>query len=198
MPLRLHSSLVKVTQSCLFVTPWTIQSLELSTENTGVGSLSLFQGIFPTQGINPGSSALQADSLPAKLPGKPSSFLSRGVILGRKRDGHVVSRVAGEALGRMSATQGGTCVSFLGRVLTAWGRGKVHLLCARDPLHCLLMKPMGLFSEKCFKIHNMKHSRLQRKLIILKQNYQNVKKTSDRLLHRILHFLIKKTISKQQ
>ena len=29
------------------VTPWTVQ-------NTGVGSLSLLQGIFPTQGLNPG------------------------------------------------------------------------------------------------------------------------------------------------
>ena len=80
-------------------------------QNTGVGSLSLLQGIFPTQGSNPGlphcrqilhqlshqgsprilewlaypfpgavpdsgikpgSLALQADSLPAELPGKPT------------------------------------------------------------------------------------------------------------------------------
>ena len=176
MALRLHSSFLSQSHSVVsdslrlhgLYSPWTCK-------NTGVGSLSLFQGMFPTQGIKPGSSALQADSLPAKLPGKPSSFLSHGVIFGRKQDGHVVSWVAGEALGRMSATQVGTCVHFLGRVLTAWGRGKVHL-CARDLLHCLVMKPMGLFSEKCFKIHNIKHSRLQRKLITLKQNYQNVKK----------------------
>ena len=32
--------------------------------NTGVGSLSLFQGIFPTLGIKLGSPALQADYLP--------------------------------------------------------------------------------------------------------------------------------------
>ena len=38
-------------------------------QNTGVGSLSLLQGIFPTQGWNPG--LLQADSLPAEPPGKP-------------------------------------------------------------------------------------------------------------------------------
>ena len=37
--------------------------------NTGVGSLSLLQGIFPT--IELRSPALQADSLPAELPGKP-------------------------------------------------------------------------------------------------------------------------------
>ena len=39
-------------------------------QNTGVGSLSLLQGIFPTQGLNPGP-ALQADSLPAEPQGKP-------------------------------------------------------------------------------------------------------------------------------
>ena len=38
----------------LFVTPWTIQSMEFSRQNTGVGSLSLLQGIFPTQGSNLG------------------------------------------------------------------------------------------------------------------------------------------------
>ena len=34
-----------------FVTPWTWNSLG---QNTGVGSLSLLQGILPTQGLNPG------------------------------------------------------------------------------------------------------------------------------------------------
>ena len=33
----------------LFVTPWTIQPMEFSGQNAGVGSLSLLQGIFPTQ-----------------------------------------------------------------------------------------------------------------------------------------------------
>ena len=36
-------------------------------KNTGVGSPSLLQGIFPIQEIEPGSPALQADSLPAEL-----------------------------------------------------------------------------------------------------------------------------------
>ena len=73
-------------------------------QNTGVGSLSLLQGIFPTQGSNPGllhfrhilyqlshkgspriepgSPALQTDSLPTELSGKPqflkSSFKKAG------------------------------------------------------------------------------------------------------------------------
>ena len=38
----------------LFVTPQTIQSMEFSRQNTGVGRLSLLQGIFPTQRSNPG------------------------------------------------------------------------------------------------------------------------------------------------
>ena len=44
---------VKVTQSCLTLCdPWTIQSMEFS--NTGLGSLSLLQWIFPTQESNRG------------------------------------------------------------------------------------------------------------------------------------------------
>ena len=38
----------------LFATSWTIQSMNFPGQNTGVGGLSLFQGIFPTQGSNPG------------------------------------------------------------------------------------------------------------------------------------------------
>ena len=37
-----------------FATPWTIQSMEFFGPDTGVGSLSLRQGIFPIQGSNPG------------------------------------------------------------------------------------------------------------------------------------------------
>ena len=40
-------------------------------KNTGVGCHFLLQGIFPTQGSNPGSPALQVNSLPSELPGKP-------------------------------------------------------------------------------------------------------------------------------
>ena len=45
----------KVSLSCvqLFVTPWTCP-WNSSGQNTGVGSLSLLQRIFPTQGLNPG------------------------------------------------------------------------------------------------------------------------------------------------
>ena len=45
-------------------------------KNTGVGCHPLLQGIFPTQGIKPGSLALQANSLPSEPPGKPVSMYS--------------------------------------------------------------------------------------------------------------------------
>ena len=38
----------------LFATPWTYNPWNSPGQNTGVGSLSLLQGIFPTQGLNPG------------------------------------------------------------------------------------------------------------------------------------------------
>ena len=56
-------------------TPRTYSPWDSPGQNTGVGSLSLLQGIFPTQGSNPGlqprSPTLQADSLPAEPQGKP-------------------------------------------------------------------------------------------------------------------------------
>ena len=45
----------------------------LQARMTGVGSRSLLQAIFPTQGSNPGSPASQVDSLPAEPPGKPKN-----------------------------------------------------------------------------------------------------------------------------
>ena len=38
----------------LLATPWAIQSWNSPGQNTGVGSLSRIQGLFPTQGSNPG------------------------------------------------------------------------------------------------------------------------------------------------
>ena len=41
------------------------------SKNTGVGSLALLQGNLHDPGVEPGSSALQADSLPTEVSGKP-------------------------------------------------------------------------------------------------------------------------------
>ena len=65
----------------LFVTPWTVAcqaplSIGLYSpwnspgQNTGVGSLSLLQGIFPTQGLNQGVSHCR-QTLPAEPQRKP-------------------------------------------------------------------------------------------------------------------------------
>ena len=42
-------------------------------QNTGVGSLSLLQGIIPNPGIDPRSPTLQADSLASQPRGKPEN-----------------------------------------------------------------------------------------------------------------------------
>ena len=57
----------------LFVTSWTIAceaplSMGFSRQEYRVGCHSLLQGIFWTQGLNPRSPTLQADSLPAEPP----------------------------------------------------------------------------------------------------------------------------------
>ena len=54
--------------------------MEFSRPEYWNGSLSLLQGIFPTQGSNPGieprSPALHADSLPAEPQGKTDFYFS--------------------------------------------------------------------------------------------------------------------------
>ena len=51
------------------VTPWTVAHqaplfMGFSRQEYGVGCYALFQGIFPTQGLNPGLLHWQAESLP--------------------------------------------------------------------------------------------------------------------------------------
>jgi len=46
---------MKVAQSCpIFATPQTIKSMKFSRTDYWNGSCSLLQGVFPTQGSNPG------------------------------------------------------------------------------------------------------------------------------------------------
>ena len=45
------------------------------SKNTGVGSLSLLQRIFPTQLLQLGSPAFQVNSLPTELSGKPRTII---------------------------------------------------------------------------------------------------------------------------
>ena len=50
--------------------PW-----DFPGKNSGVGCHVLLQGIFVTQGLNPG--LLQADSLPSEPPGKPQGYVGK-------------------------------------------------------------------------------------------------------------------------
>ena len=62
---------MKVLSNCLgphgLYSPWNSPS-----QNSGIGSLSLLQGIFPTQRSNPGPQH-RRDSLPAEPQGKPKN-----------------------------------------------------------------------------------------------------------------------------
>ena len=49
-------------------------------QNTGVGSLSLLQGIFPTQETNWGRLHCRQDSLPTELSRKPKEVTKAGSI----------------------------------------------------------------------------------------------------------------------
>ena len=53
-------------------TPWICSPWNSPGQNTEVRGLSLLRGTFPTQGSNPPSPALHADSSAAEPPGKPT------------------------------------------------------------------------------------------------------------------------------
>ena len=60
-----------------FLSPW-----DFLAKNTGVGCHSLLQGIFPTQGLNPG--LLQADSIPSEAAGRSTvSYMRNQILLGK-------------------------------------------------------------------------------------------------------------------
>ena len=68
-----HISCLIVSESLQSCGLWTASLLcpwNSPGKNNGVGCHSLFQGIFPTEGSNPGLPALQADSLPSESTGK--------------------------------------------------------------------------------------------------------------------------------
>ena len=62
---------VKVVQTCLFETPWTIQSMEISRPEYWSGQPFPSLEDLPNPGIDARSPVLQVDSLPAKPQGKP-------------------------------------------------------------------------------------------------------------------------------
>ena len=66
---------VKVAQSCPTLRPHGLYSPWNSpSQNTGVGSLSLLQWIFPTQGLNPGLSHCRRILYQPRRKGSPASL----------------------------------------------------------------------------------------------------------------------------
>ena len=70
------NNVVLVAQSCLFVTPWTVArqvplSMGFSRQEHWSGLPFPSPGDLPDPGVEPRSPALQADSLPSELSGKP-------------------------------------------------------------------------------------------------------------------------------
>ena len=63
-----------------FTTSWTIESMEFSLgQNTGVGSLSLLQGIFSTQGLNPGLPCCRQILYQLSHKGSPLCSVNRSI-----------------------------------------------------------------------------------------------------------------------
>ena len=93
----------------LFVTPWTIQSMEFSRPEYSSGYPFPSPGDLPNPGKEPRSPALQADSLPAEPPGKPTNTGVGSLSL----------------LQQTFPTRNLTGVSFsAGRFFTFWAPGK--------------------------------------------------------------------------
>ena len=68
----------------VFVTPWTIQSMEFSRPEYWSGEPFPSTGDLPNPGIEPRSPALQADSLPAEPQGKPENSLKKREIINKQ------------------------------------------------------------------------------------------------------------------
>ena len=60
----------------LFLTPWTIQSMEFSRQEYWSGLPFPSPGDLPHPGIKPRSPVLQEDALPSEPPGKPGNHNS--------------------------------------------------------------------------------------------------------------------------
>ena len=115
---------VQVTQSCLILQPMDCP-WDSPGQNTGVGSLSLLQGIFPTWGSNPGLPHCKRILLQLNHPGSPRILewvaypFSRGSSRPRNRTG--VSCIAGYQL------------SYQGSPFYDWGGPNLNILKLKWP-----------------------------------------------------------------
>ena len=72
--------------------PW-----DFPGKSTEVGCHFLLQGIFPTQGLNPGLPHLQVDALPSKPPGKSEYIMWNA----RLDEAHAGSKIAGRKINNL-------------------------------------------------------------------------------------------------
>ena len=98
----------------LFVTPWTIQSMEFSRPEYWSRWPFPSSGDLPNPGIEPRSPPMQVDSLPAKPPGEPKNT---GV--------GSLSLLQGIFLTQESNNAGVSCI--VGGFFTAWATREAHL-----------------------------------------------------------------------
>ena len=168
--------LVLKAQSCLTLCHPMDCSLclwDFPGKNTGVGSHSLLQGISPNPGIEPGSPALCADSLPSEppegysilLPGKPGPWVwvhLRGVGESTRRTGRRKasllwssqrSQDSGLCLGKVKAhypAREASDPSSSGEIFCAqlWATSLtfwVRMLEASEPALLLPLEDLGMF-----------------------------------------------------
>ena len=105
-------------------------------------------GDFPTQGSNPHLPALQADSLPTDLRGKPRDYL---IVLGvsrpksRCRQGYVpIWRLQGKCIFLSFPAPGGACVPWLLVRSSIFKSSSSRLSCSHIP------RLLPWFSSSCF------------------------------------------------
>ena len=134
----------------LFAIPWSLQSMESPGQNTGVGSLSLLQGIFPTQGWNPGLPycrrilyQLSHEGSPRILEWVAYSFSSGS---SQPRNWTRVPCIAGEFFTIWAVTEALMCQGqnlFCRRRVGCFGEGCLELLSTVTPLVCCrLISPL--------------------------------------------------------
>ena len=126
---------VKIIQSCpTLCDPMDYRPWNSLSQDTGMGGLSLLQGIFPTQGSNPGLPTLQMDSLAAEPQGN-----LKNTVVGRLFFLQQIFPIQESnwdllhcrwILSQLSC-QGSP---FLGKSIPIWGNSKLQRLCNRNML----------------------------------------------------------------
>ena len=159
-----------------FATPWTVAhqdplSMESPGKNTGLGCHFLLQGIFPTQGLSPGSSALQADSLPTEPPGRPLdiclwvSYHERGCCVLSCTVGAKIEELASESIPESGVSLKARIIQTLHN--THWVHRKVLISAFWNKTANAKLILFSATIDKgfevfvCYNIHNLKKKEIK-------------------------------------